>query len=86
MKLVFDKKFLKQAQKLPLAQQKKLATLLETLADNPFSSKLHTKQLSTPLQGVFSFRINREYRVLFRFMDADTIFLTHVKHRKDIYR
>ena len=86
MKLVFDRHFIKQVKKLPKTQQKKLSVLLIVLQNNPFHSKLHTKQLSTPLQGLFSFRINREYRVLFRFIDEETIFLTSVKHRKDIYR
>ena len=84
--MVFDKKFLKDVRKIPIKQQHKLATLLEEVTINPFASKLHTKQLSTPLQGLYSFRINREYRVLFRFLDEETVFLTHVKHRKDIYR
>jgi mRNA-degrading endonuclease RelE of RelBE toxin-antitoxin system len=86
MKLVFDQKFVKEVKKLPSNQQSKLVKLLDILVENPFDSRLHTKQLSPPLQGLFSFRINREYRTLFRFLDADSIFLTHVKHRKDIYR
>lgn len=86
MKLVYDQKFVKEVKKLPKNQQLKLAKLLEILAENPFNTSLHTKQLSPPLQGLFSFCVSREYRTLFRFLDADSIFLTHVKHRKDIYR
>ena len=69
-----------------MPQQKLLVTKLEYLTENPFDSRLHTKQLSSPLSGIFSFRITREYRVLFRFIDAHTVFLTAVKHRKDVYR
>ena len=86
MQIRFDRIFLKQVKKLPAAQQKQLAKKITYLAKNPFDARLHTKQLSTPLEGVFSFRITREYRVLFRFVTADEIFLFAAKHRKDIYR
>lgn len=86
MRLVYDKQFLKYVRKLPAAQQRKLAQLLLVLEHNPYDARLHTKQLSTPLQGLYAFRIGRDYRVVFRFIDEETIFLTRVKHRKDIYR
>lgn len=86
MKLLFDRKFLKLASKIPQNQQRKLAQLLTILERDPFDARLHTKQLSTPLEGIFSFRITREYRVLFRFISEDTIFLMQVRHRKDIYK
>lgn len=82
----YDRKFLKQVGKLPARYQELLARKLELLQQNPFDTRLHTKQLSTPLEGVFSFRITRDYRVLFRFVDADHLFVFSVKHRKDVYR
>ena len=86
MKIEYDSKFLKQVKKLPKNQQAKLAFLIPLLQQNPYDSKLHTKQLNPPLQGIFSFRIDREYRALFYFTSSDSIFLTHAKHRKDIYK
>ncbi len=51
-----------------------------------FHSKLHTKKL----QGfgndlVYSFRITRSYRGIFRLQDGDII-LFAIGHRKEIYR
>jgi len=86
MQVDYDKQFIKEATKLPPTQKKLLANKLSYLAINPFDSRLHTKQLSSPLTGVFSFRVSREYRVLFRFIDAEHLFLLSAKHRKDIYR
>jgi len=86
MKLVYDKQFLKQVRKLPKVQQQKLARLLLVLENDPYDIRLHTKPLSVPLQGLYSFRISREYRIIFRFLDEETIFLNSAKHRKDIYR
>lgn len=86
MEVRYDNSFLKEVKKLPNNIQLVLAKKILYLQDNPFDNRLHTKQLSTPLEGIYSFRINREYRVLFRFESATVIFLISSKHRKDIYR
>ena len=84
--LSYGKRFLKSAQGLPAAQQKKLASLLETLQKNPFDSTLHTKPLSGELAGLYAFRITRDWRAIFRFESPTEIILLDTAHRKDIYR
>lgn len=84
--VVFTNSFLKSARKLPTSQQNKLAQLLETLQENPFNPKLHTKTLSGPLTGFYSFRVTRDWRVIFQFLAPDKVKLIEVGHRKDIYR
>jgi len=79
-------KFLDAAARLPKRQQAKLGDLLVLLQQNPFDSKLHTKQLRGVLTGFYSFRITRDWRVIFEFADPATIQLLRVAHRKDIYR
>ncbi len=69
-----------------MRQQNKLATLLLTLLSDPFHPSLHTKRLSQPLIGLLSFRITRDFRVTFRFIDKETIQLIDARHHKDIYR
>lgn len=86
MKLSFSKRFEKSAKKLPLAEQRKLATLLTSLQKSFDDPELHLKKLRPPLEDYFSFRINREYRVLFRIISPEEVLLTKVGHRKDIYR
>ncbi|MDO8663854.1 MAG: type II toxin-antitoxin system RelE/ParE family toxin [Candidatus Wildermuthbacteria bacterium] len=86
LSLVYTDSFLKSAGKLPKSQQNKLAELLETLQENPFGHKLHSKNLSGRLTGFYSFRITRDWRVIFQFTNPDTIKLVEVGHRKDIYR
>jgi len=83
--VVYNNSFLKSAQKLPKPQQNKLAQLLENLRENPFHSKLHTKSLTGPLTGLYSFRITRDWRVIFQFQTLDTIKLIEIGHRKNIY-
>jgi len=86
MKIVIHQKFLAEAGNLPRTIQGKLSHLLETLELNPFHPLLHTKRLHGDLAGFLSFRITRDWRVVFFFEDNDTIFVLKVRHRKDIYR
>lgn len=82
----YSREFEKQASKLEFRLQKKLAELLELLAENYYDSRLHTKSLSEPFIGILSFRITRDWRVTFHFVSPDIVCLLEVKHRKDIYR
>ena len=86
MEIVFDKNFISLTKKLPKDIKLKLVEKIELLRNNPFNSKLHTKHLSGELHGFLSFRINRDYRVIFNFLDTNTLRLFLVKHRKDIYK
>ena len=86
IKLLYTKQFLKSSKKLPKVQQIKLANLIETLQAQPYSPLLHTKPLSGQLTGFYSFRINREYRVIFQFISPTEIKLIETAHRKEIYR
>ena len=85
-KLVFDSQFLKSAQKLERELKPKLKLSLDVLSQNPFESSLHTKALSGKLTGYHSFRLGRDYRVIFEFLSNDTVYLLRVGNRKDIYR
>lgn len=51
-----------------------------------FNSKLHTKKLKGfPDEHIYSFRITRSYRGIFR-LSGDNIILFALGHRKDIYQ
>jgi addiction module RelE/StbE family toxin len=86
MRLVYSKDFLKQAAKLPKEAQRKLDKLIGLLASDPFHPLLHSKPLSGELSMTYSFRITRDWRVIFYFEDKETIKLLKVGNRKDVYR
>lgn len=86
MNVVYSKNFLKAVSLLPVQVQEKLDGLLATLAEEPFHASLHTKHLTGELQNSYSFRISRDWRVIFEFESKDAIRLVAVGHRKDIYR
>ena len=86
LEIVYTSDFLKTAKKLSEDIQGKLARQVEALKQNPFHSVLHTKPLAGQLAGFYSFRITRDWRVIFYFLNEFSVKLIRVGHRKDIYR
>ncbi len=86
MRLIYEKNFLKSARLLPTSIQHQLAQQLERIQKDPRDPQLHSKMLSGKLMGFSSFRITRDYRTIFQYINQNTIQLLIVKHRKDIYR
>lgn len=84
--IVFGNKFLKSAEKLNKQLKSRLKTSLDILSENPFNPALRTKSLSGKLAGFYSFRLGRNYRVIFQFIANDKIYLLQVWNRKDAYR
>jgi addiction module RelE/StbE family toxin len=86
MMLVYGPEFKKSFLKLPQQCQEKLSRLLVVLAENMHSPLLHAKRLKGVMSGYQSFRITRDWRVIFILVDATLIHLVRVEHRKDAYR
>jgi addiction module RelE/StbE family toxin len=84
-KLLYHPQFQKESAKLPTRLQGKLEKRLELLREDIFHPALDTKSLQGDLSDAFSFRITREYRVIFRMTESNNVFLLRVGHRKDIY-
>ncbi|MBN2197846.1 type II toxin-antitoxin system mRNA interferase toxin, RelE/StbE family [Candidatus Wolfebacteria bacterium] len=84
--ITYSRDFLKSVESIPKLVQKKLVGLLDILKKNPFHSILHVKPLVGKLKGFYSFRITRDWRIIFNFSDSQKIFLIDVAHRKDIYK
>ncbi|MFA6917854.1 MAG: type II toxin-antitoxin system mRNA interferase toxin, RelE/StbE family [Candidatus Gracilibacteria bacterium] len=82
----YQDSFVKDFKKLPLEIRQKASELEELFRKNPFHPLLHAKKLQGSLSSFFSFRITREYRVIYRFCSKDEVAFLAVKHRKDIYK
>ncbi|MBI2100840.1 MAG: hypothetical protein HYT47_02370 [Candidatus Vogelbacteria bacterium] len=80
-----DQDFLRDVRRLPIETQRKLSGLIELLEEDAFDPRLHTKPLSVPLQGIFTFRITRDYRVALKFRGAHLIQLLLADKRDKIY-
>lgn len=84
-KIFYGQDFLKDVRRLPIESQKKLSEPIEIIREDTFNSRLHIKLLSAPLQGFFSFRITKDYRVAFKFHGAHLIQLLIADKRDKIY-
>lgn len=78
--VVYNKDFLRDVRRIPEECRHKLGELIGLLKNDPFDPRLHTKPLSAPLQGIFSFRITRDYRVGFKFLGPRLIHLISADH------
>ena len=73
--------FRKRFRELPASTQKKAVKQELIFRQNPFHPSLHTEKLNPKNKEVWSFRVDKSYRVLFRFLDGDTaLFLTIGPH------
>jgi len=86
IQILYHPKFIKEFKKLPLNIKEKLISLEILLKENEFHPSLHTKKLSGKLKHMYSFRITREYRVIFNYTSFDEVMFLSVRHRKDIYK
>lgn len=77
----FDKLFLK----LPRKIQTKAAEKTELFKQNAFHPSLRTEKLSPKRHNVWSFRVDRTYRVVFKFMSNDMVELRYIGHHNEIY-
>ena len=69
----FSPHFFKSFQRLPRAIQVLAKKKDEWFRQNPFDPRLHTHKLRGELTGAWAYSINREYRVLFRFLNGDEV-------------
>ncbi len=76
----FDKLFLKLPRKIQIKADEK-ATLLR---ENPFNPLLRTEKLHPKGYDVWSFRIDLQYRIVFKFTGKDIIEFRFVGHHNQI--
>lgn len=85
MNIVYAKEFVKQFEKLPQSIQDLYRKQEVIFKNNWLDRRLHIKKLKDHPYP-FSFRITRNYRVLFIFVSPDTVLFATIGNRKDVYR
>ncbi len=78
----FEKRFLD----LPARIQKKLIKQEKLLKENPLHPSLHTEKLQPKTKEYWSFRVDKSYRVLFRFTEKDELLFITVGTHDWVYR
>lgn len=84
--ILYTPEFERRYHELPLAIQKKAEKREAIFRKNPFHSSLKTEKLEPRKKEYWSFRIDREYRILFRFDDSKRIIFISCGHHNWIYR
>ncbi len=71
---------------LPEATRKKTNSKVKLFQGNPFHPSLRTKKLEPHHQGMWSFWIDKDNRIAFRFTAHRKVLFLFIGNRKDIYR
>lgn len=82
----YTEEFEKRYGELPAAIQRKAEKREPLFRENPFHPSLKTEKLSPKEKEYWSFRIDREYRIIFRFGEDSTVYFLTCGHHNWIYR
>ena len=85
MKIIFADEFSRQFGKLPADIQRLYRTQEARFREDWRDSRLHIKKLREQPYP-FSFRITRNYRVLFAFVEPETVLFATIGNRRDVYK
>lgn len=81
IEVFLTKEFEDRYRELSAATQKKAEKQERLFRQNPFHPSLHTEKLNPKHKEVWSFRIDKKYRILFRFTgNHEALFLTVGPH------
>lgn len=81
MEIFLTEEFQKRYSELPTSVQKKAEKQEGLFRENPHYPSLHTEKLKPKKKEVWSFRIDKKYRIIFRFVDGGkVVFLTVGPH------
>ena len=79
--IIFDDEFLEEFDRLPQSIQKRTLKAKRLLLENPLHPSLRLHKLSGHLYGLWSIRINRQYRVIFEQIEnGDILFISVGTH------
>ncbi len=85
MEIILTREFEKRYEKLPISIQKKAEKQTDLFLKNPFYPSLHTEKLNPKDKEVWSFRIDKQYRIFFRFLAANRVLFLTVGPHEWIY-
>lgn len=86
MHILFTEEFKKQYNGLPRLVQKRADKQQKLFRQNPFHPSLNTEKLVPKEKAIWSFRVDRKYRVAFRFINGSTILALAIGPHDWIYR
>ena len=85
MKICYSSKFEREYRKLPLSIKKIAEKKEKIFWKNPFDPQLKIHKLKGNLKDFLSLSINQKYRIIFEFIDSDTVWFHSIGDHK-IYK
>lgn len=73
MTILYHPKFAREYRRLPASVKDHAEKKEGIFRSNPFDPRLKTHKLKGPLAGFWSFSLNQRYRIIFDFLDKNTI-------------
>lgn len=86
MEVFATKKFKSQYENLSKDIRKKAEKQEKLFRKNQFHPSLHTEKLSPKSKEVWSFRVDKNYRVISRFINSDRVLFLNIGSHDYIYR
>lgn len=86
IKIITAEEFEKRYQSLPFIIQKKADKQTKLFCNNPFHPSLNTEKINPSHKELWTFRVDKKYRVIFRFIDGTTVFFLSIGPHDWIYR
>ena len=86
IEILVTAEFEKRYSDLPVLIQKKAERQEKFFKENPFYPSLHTEKLEPRAKKLWSFRVDKNYRVVFRFFAGSKVLLLTVGKHDWIYR
>jgi len=85
MRIFYSSKFAREYRKLPLRIKKIAERKEQIFRKDPFDPQLKTHKLKGSLKGFLSFLIDRKYRIIFEFINRNTVWF-HSVGEHSIYK
>lgn len=86
MEIFFTKKFEEEYDRLPKDIREKAQKQERLFQNNPHHPSLRTEKLSPKWKEVWSFRIDKNYRIVFRFLGKDKVLFLNAGTHDWIYK
>ena len=86
LSLLVSEEFERRFAELPILIQKKAAKQQAIFSRNPFHPSLNSEKIAPKERAVWTFRVDRKYRIAFRFVDGRTVLLLTVGPHDWIYK
>jgi len=86
MEILYTDTFEKLFNKLPKHIRQKAIRKIKLFENNPFLPILKVEKLYTPFGDLWSFRIDRSYRIIFSFLSKDKVILYFIGPHSYIYK